>query len=122
MSLFDRPAKHTELRAYAGTVPGSPDAIFAALSSRLGTDHGDADHGHVAADPMTRRIVQQGDWRYRGEYRVLPDSAGSRIEDKIVNVAAHAHWLGRITGRDVLKASPAAFEQLLDELAREPGD
>lgn len=122
MTLFDRPAKHTELRAYAGTVTGSPDAVFAALSSRLGADHGDTDLGHVAADPVTRRIVQQGDWWYRGEYRVLPDAAGSRIEYEIVNVAPNAHWLGPITGRDVLKASPAAFAQLLGELEGKSGD
>jgi hypothetical protein len=35
MSLFERPPKHTELRAYAGVVTGSPDAVFAALRARL---------------------------------------------------------------------------------------
>jgi hypothetical protein len=114
VSLFERPPKHTELRAYAGTVPGSPDVVFASLRARLET--GDA---HFAADPVTRRIVQQGGWWYRGEYRVLPDAAGSRVEYEIVNVAQTAHLLGPITGRDVLRASPAAFAKLLGELEEE---
>ena len=111
MSLFERPSKHTELRAYAGTVAGAPDEIFARLRSRL--EGGDA---HFAADPVTRRIVQQGDWWYRGEYRVLPDGTGSRVEYEIVNVAQTAHLLAPFTGRDVLRASPTAFAQLLGEL------
>ena len=91
-----------------------PDAVFASLRARL-----DTGQGQFAADPVTRRIVQQGEWWYRGEYRVLPDDAGSRIEYEIVNVAPNAHWLGPITGRDVLRASPAAFAQLLGELQDE---
>ena len=114
MSLLERPQKHTELRAYAGTVPGAPDAVFASLRTRL-----DTGHGQFAADPVTRRIVQQGDWWYRGEYRVLADGTGSRVEYEIVNVAQTAHVLGPFTGRDVLRASPAAFAQLLGELEDE---
>ena len=114
MSLFERPFKHTELRAYAGTVSGSPETVFASLRTRL-----DTGQGEFAADPVTRRIVQQGDWWYRGEYRVLPDDGGSRVEYEIVNVAQTAHLFGPITGRDVLRASPAAFAQLLGELEDE---
>ena len=114
MSLFERPQKHTELRAFAGVVSGAPDAVFASLRARL-----EGGHGHFAADPATRRIVQQGDWWYRGEYRVLPDDAGSRVEYEIVNVAQTAHLLAPLTGRDVLRASPAAFAQLLGELEDE---
>lgn len=116
MSLFERPRKHTELRAYAGVVPGSPDAVFAALCARL-----EGAEGHFAADPVTRRIVQQGDWWYRGEYRVVPEAAGSRVEFEIVNVAQGAHLLAPITGRDVLRASPGVFAQLLGELEDEVG-
>ena len=114
MSLFERPFKHTELRAYAGVVPGAPDAVFASLRTRL-----DTGEGQFAADPATRRIVQQGDWWYRGEYRVLPDDAGSRVEYEIVNVAQTAHLFGPLAGRDVLRASPAAFAKLLGELEQE---
>ena len=116
MSLFERPPKHTELRAYAGTVAGAPDEIFARLRARL-----EGGQGHFAADPVTRLIVQQGDWWYRGEYRVLPDGAGSRVEYEIVNVAQTAHLLAPLTGRDVLRASPTAFAQLLGELEDESG-
>ena len=116
MTLFERPPKHTELRAYAGAVSGAPDAVFASLQRRLETGE-----GHFAADPATRRIVQQGGWWYRGEYRVLPEGTGSRVEYEIVNVAQTAHVLGPITGRDVLRASPAAFAQLLGELEDEAG-
>jgi hypothetical protein len=114
MSLFERPPKHTELRAYAGVVSGPPDAVFAALRARL-----EGGEGHFAADPVTRRIVQQGDWWYRGEYRVSPDDAGARIEYEIVNVAQTAHLLAPITGRDVLRGSAAAFARLLGELEDE---
>jgi hypothetical protein len=116
VTLFERPPKHTELRAYAGVVPGSPDAVFASLRARL-----EGGEGHFAADPATRRIVQQGDWWYRGEYRVLPDNAGSRVEYEIVNVAQTAHLLAPLTGRDVLRASPTVFAQLLGELEDETG-
>ena len=116
MTLFERPPKHTELRAYAGVVSGSPDAVFASLRARL--EGGD---GHFAADPATRRFVQQGDWWYRGEYRVLPDGAGSRVEYEIVNVAQTAHVLAPLTGRDVLRASPTAFAKLLGELEDDAG-
>jgi hypothetical protein len=100
-------------------VTGPPDAVFAALRTRL--DGGDA---HFAADPDARLIVQQGDWWYRGEYRVLPDPGGtdgSRVEYEIVNVAPKAHWMGPIAGRDVLRASPAAFAALLGELEDDTG-
>ena len=43
-------------------------------------------------------------------------SAGSRVEYEIVNVAQTAHLLAPLTGRDVLRASPTAFAQLLGEL------
>ena len=116
MTLFERPPKHTELRAYTGVVSGSPDAVFDSLRARL-----EGGAGHFAADPATRRIVQQGDWWYRGEYRVLPDDAGSRVEYEIVNVAQTAHVLAPLTGRDVLRAAPTAFAQLLGELEGESG-
>jgi hypothetical protein len=111
MTLLERPARHTELRAYAGRVDGHPDAVFAALRARL-----DTDDEHVAADPLSRQLVQQGDWWYRGEYRVLPDGEGSRVEHEIVNVAQKAHWMGPITGREVLRSSAAAFAALLAHL------
>lgn len=116
MTLFERPPKHAELRAYAGTVTGAPDDIFASLRARL-----EGGEGHFAADPPTRRIVQQGDWWYRGEYRVLPEGTGSRVEYEIVNVAQTAHLLAPLPGREVLRASSAAFARLLGELEEGSG-
>jgi hypothetical protein len=111
VNLLERPAKHTELRAYAGSVTGAPDEVFARLRARL-----EGAEGHFAADAVSRRIVQQGDWWYRGEYRVQPDDRGSRVEYEIVNVAQTAHRLAPITGRDVLRSAPAAFAALLRDL------
>jgi hypothetical protein len=117
VTLFERPQKHTELRAYAGTIAGAPDEVFGSLRARL-----EGGPGHFAADPASRRIVQQGDWWYRGEYRVLPEGSGSRVEYEIVNVAQTAHLLAPLTGREVLRASASAFAQLLGELEDEAGE
>jgi hypothetical protein len=77
--------------------------------------------GSFATDPARRLLVSQGGWWYRGEWRVLPDPAGSRVECEIVNVARTAHWAGPVAGRAVLKAAPEAFRALLAELERELG-
>jgi hypothetical protein len=117
---LDLPAKHTVLRSFAGHLDADPDAVFPVLASLLVP--GDEAGGHFLADPDRRLIVVQGDWWYRGEYRVLPDeaaedAAGSRIEYEIINVAQRAHWAGALTGRGVVNAAPAAFRRLLDDVA-----
>lgn len=71
----------------------------------------------LAALPGTRYdslVVVQGDWWYRGEYRVLPHGSGSILMLTIVNVAQSAHWSAPIAGRRELADAPRAF----DELAR----
>lgn len=121
---LDLPAKHTVLRSFAGHLDADPDAVFPVLASLLVP--GDEAGGHFLADPGRRLVVVQGDWWYRGEYRVLPDdadaadlgaAAGSRIEYEIINVAQRAHWAGALTGRGVVDAAPAAFRRLLDDVA-----
>lgn len=113
----DRPAKNTPLLALAGTVHAAPDAVYESLRRRL-EPAADVDVLFLA-DPVDRLVVLQGHWWYRGEYRVLPDEQGARVEHEIVNVAPNAHRLGAITGRDVVKASPAAFQVLLTDLVTE---
>jgi hypothetical protein len=113
---LDLPAKHTVLRSFAGHLDADPDAVFAVLARLLVP--GDEAGGHFLADPGWRLVVVQGDWWYRGEYRVLPeDGGGSRIEYEIINVAQKAHWAGALTGRGVMNAAPAAFRRLLDDVA-----
>ena len=114
---LERPARGTVLRTYAGTVPASPDSVFEDVLARVRPTSPEG--GSLSTDPVRRLIVVQGGWWYRGEYRVSADPGGSRLELTIVNVATPAHWMGPITGRSVLRASPAAFEQLIAELGRE---
>jgi len=114
---LERPERGTVLRTFSGTLPRPPGQVFESLKTRL--TPGSPEAGSFASDPTTGLIVQQGGWWYRAEYRVTPDAAGSRVTLHIVNVAQPAHWLGPITGRDVLKGSGAAFDTLLAVLAAE---
>ncbi|GAA3892954.1 hypothetical protein GCM10022381_38300 [Leifsonia kafniensis] len=118
---LDLPAKHTVLRSFAGHLEAQPDDVFAVLLEKLAA--GDENGEHFLADPAERFIVVQGDWWYRGEYRVLPeeDGGGTRLEHEILNVAQIAHWAGAITGRSVVAAAPAAFGRLLTEIDAELG-
>ena len=111
---LDRPSRGTPLRSFAGTVSGAPDAVFAEVLRRVAP--GSPEGGHLSSDPVRRLVVVQGGWWYRGEWRVIPDGTGSRIEYEIVNVAQPAHWAGPLTGRRELRAAPAAFSALLREL------
>ena len=111
---LERPARGTLLRSFAGTVPAPPGRVFEELLARARPTSPEG--GSLSTDPVVGLIVVQGGWWYRGEYRVSADPAGSRLELAIVNVAAPAHWAGPLTGRSVLRASPAAFERLVAEL------
>ena len=93
----DRPAKHTVLREFTREVSASPEAVLAAI-------------------PGTRYdglVVVQGDWWYRGEYRVEPQPSGSRVTLTIVNVAERLHWSAPLAGRRELADAERAFEELL---------
>lgn len=114
---LDRPAKSTPLRSFAGDIAAEPDRVFAALLRRVAPSSPEG--GHLSTDPVRRLIVVQGGWWYRGEWRILPDDAGCRIEYEIVNVADPAHWAGPLTGRKELKAAPGEFAALVEELRLE---
>jgi hypothetical protein len=96
----ERPAKHTVLREFAGTVAAPPEKVLAALP---GTRYGSL-------------VVEQGEWWYRAEYRVTAADRGSRVELTIVNVAQSGHWAAPIAGRDVLRWAERAFTELLRSL------
>jgi hypothetical protein len=112
-----RPERHTVLRSFRGHILARPAAVFAALDDRLRPD-GETG-SHYTTEPSAFLIIVQGDWWYRGEYRVVPDESGSNLEHVIVNVAQRARVLSSITSRRVLAASPAEFETLLRGLRRE---
>lgn len=112
---LERPARGTVLRSLTGTVAMAPDAVFDRLAVALKPTSPEG--GSFSTDSGQRLLVQQGGWWYRAEYRVLDHPEGSRVELEIVNVAQPAHWLGPITGRDVLRAAPEAFRALLSALS-----
>ena len=112
-----RPGNGTVLRSFAGRVAAPPPSVFDAVLIRVRPVRPEG--GSVSTDPVAGLIVVQGGWWYRAEYRVSADPAGSRLELAIVNVADPAHWLGPLTGRSVLRASPMAFAQLVRELERD---
>ena len=94
---LDRPAKHTVLREFVRDVSAAAEAVLAALP---GTRYGDL-------------VVVQGDWWYRGEYRVAAQGGASRVTLTIVNVAQSAHWSAPIAGRRELADAERAFDELL---------
>jgi hypothetical protein len=111
---LDLPRKHTVLRSFAGHLDAAPDDVYASLERQLRP--GDETGGHFLADPERRLVIVEGDWWYRGEYRVLPEDGGSRVEHEVINVAQVAHWAGAITGRSVVAGAASAFQRLLSGL------
>ena len=107
-SPLERPVRSTVLRSYASTLPAEPGDVFAALVAQL---------PEAAVDEARLFAAVQGGWWYRGEYTVLADDEGARIEHEIVNVATPLHWLGPVTGRREIAASPYAFQDLLTAIA-----
>ena len=112
---LERPAKNTPVLALAGVVHADPDTTFDVLAELVTPQAGQA--SFFLRHDETRTLVVQGGWWYRGEYRVLPDEEGARVEHELVNVAQTAHWAGPITGRTVIADTPALFHQLLTDLA-----
>jgi hypothetical protein len=112
---LERPAKHTVLRSFAGHLDAAPDAVFRALAERLRSHAGD--EGHSIVDEASRTVIVQGDWWYRGEYRVRPEPAGTVVEYEIVNVAPTWHRAGPIAGRAVVRSAPSEFQALLTKLS-----
>ena len=105
------PGRHTVLRSFAGHLDAEPDAVYARLEAALAA--GDEAASHVAIDPARRLIVVEGDWWYRGEYRVLPEDSGALVQYEIINAAQFAHPVAGWAARSVLAGAPAAFGRLL---------
>jgi hypothetical protein len=116
-ALRDRPHVATVLRSFSDFVSGDDDTVFAALSKRLAADVHAASFSLV--DPVERLIVVQGDWWYRGEWRVTRDPAGSDIEYEILNVARRARWAGKLTGRRAIRDSSAVFSAVVESVRTE---
>jgi hypothetical protein len=117
---FQRPPGATLERQLEGRIPADPARVFALLARRV-DPQGEA---HFAADHAARRAVVQGDYWYRGEYRVDPDpdvAGGAIVRYAIVNVAPGWHVLGALTGRKVVRAAPREFAALVAELTAQLG-
>jgi hypothetical protein len=115
---IDRPDKATPLLALAGVIHAAPGPTFQSLARHV--DPGS--ESNFASDGARWVAIVQGDWWYRGEYRVLPHDDGSRIEYEIINVAPTWHWAGAVTGRGALKAAPQDFRELLTAVASDVED
>lgn len=113
-----RPERHRVLSEHTGVVAGAPDAVFAALAVAVDP----APWGGLLVDTDSRLAVVQGDYWYRGEYRVVPAEHGARVDYAIVNVAQRGPMiLGEITGRSVVRDAPTTFAKLLLELGKVAG-
>jgi len=99
------------LRSFAGHLDADPATVFARLETALAA--GDEVAGHVAIDRARSVVVVEGDWWYRGEYRVLPEETGALVQFEIFNAARVAHRVAGWAARSVLAAAPAAFGRLL---------
>ena len=112
-----RPQNYTLLHSFSGHIKARPKPVFDALVRRL--DPGPSGSSHFTADDRSYLVITQGDWWYRGEYRVGPDDHGSHVEHVMLNVAQRAGRLGAWTGRREIAKAPAEFERLLRGLRLE---
>jgi len=103
----ERPPIATVLGEYSAFISDDADAVFAALARRVRELSEGA--SMVLVDASERLLVVQGEWWFRGEWRVSVEAAGSDLDYVIVNVAQRAHWAGRLTARSVLRRAPAEF-------------
>ncbi|MEC5150806.1 hypothetical protein [Cryobacterium sp. GrIS_2_6] len=113
---FELPPRHTVLRSFAGHLEAPPETVFVRLLAALmpaPSEGTAAINRHFRADPAERLIVVQGDWWYRGEYRVLAEDQGSLVQYEIINVAQVLHAAGALTARSELRGAPRAFQALL---------
>jgi hypothetical protein len=103
----ERPRVATVLGEYSAFISDDADAVFDSLARRVKSASPPA--SSILIDKPARLIVLQGEWWYRGEWRVTVEAAGSDVDYTIVNVAQRAHWAGRLTARGVLKQTPSEF-------------
>jgi len=111
-SYLRRPTPATLLREHQSVIGAPLDRVFAALAAAV--DPGP--ESHFAVDPAAGMIVVQGGWWYRAEYLVTADSAGTRIQFTLLNVASPAHWAGPITGRAAIRSSAHDFGDVIEKV------
>jgi hypothetical protein len=103
----ERPPVATVLGEYSAFISDDANTVFDALARRVKSASPPA--SSILIDKAQRLVVLQGEWWYRGEWRVTVEAAGSDMEYTIVNVAQRARWAGRLTARGVLKKAPSDF-------------
>ncbi len=112
----DRPAAATVLRDFSGFISSDDDDVFDSLVKHVVPTAAGA---KTIVDAAERLIVVQGNWWYRGEWRISRDPAGSLVEYTILNIAELAHWAGRLTARRVLRDAPREFDELVESIRTE---
>lgn len=106
-----RPAPHTVLLELEREVDASPSEVFDLLVPRLAPADG---HTKFAVYPDSFTAVMQGDWWYRGEYRVIAVPGGARVSYTVVNKAREQHEAGNLISKGTVAAAPDAFARHLD--------
>jgi hypothetical protein len=113
----DRPEKHSVLHTFTVYVRATPDAVFRAVATRV--DPAQTASLDMLTDTEGLVIVVQGTWWYRGEYRVVGDSAGSTLEYVVVNVAQRGERAALLAARRSITTAPLAFHELVKSLRAE---
>jgi hypothetical protein len=108
---LDRPALHTVLLELEGELAAPPREVFSRLIEEIAPADG---HTKFGVYPQAQTAVLQGDWWYRGEYRVTPAAGGARVSYVVVNVAQVKHEAGGQVGAKTVEAAPGAFERHLE--------
>lgn len=112
-----RPQHATVLHSFRSHVRARPRAVFDAIARRF--DPGKDAQSFFTADSAAGLVIVQGGWWYRGEYRVIPDDLGSRVEHVLLNIADSGRRLTRSADRRLIEAAPADFGRLMTSLRAE---
>ena len=105
------------LHTFTAYVRARPDAVFRAVATRV--EPGPAAPLEMLTDTEGLVIVVQGAWWYRGEYRVVGDTAGSTLEHVVVNVAQRGERAAVLAARKSITTAPLAFHELVKSLRAE---
>ncbi|QHC21201.1 hypothetical protein [Streptomyces sp. GS7] len=109
-----RPALHTVLLELEREVTAPPADVFEFLAAELAPTDG---HTKYAVYADARTAVLQGDWWYRGEYRVTEAAnGGATVSYTVVNVAQVQHEGGNAISKGTLASAPDAFARRLDAI------
>ncbi|WP_425825447.1 hypothetical protein [Streptomyces fractus] len=109
----ERPERHTVLLELKAEVAASPPDVFDHLVRRIAPDDG---HTHFAVYRDQLLAVMQGDWWYRGEFRVAPAPEGALVSYAIVNVAQKKRRLGTWIARKTVAEAPESFARHLKQV------